>query len=115
MLPWKRIGSDLQKGLERLRKGALTAPDSAAREMNVLKLTFEIRKLNESLTALYGDIGRRIYDGVMTRGGASIEAKDQDVDELLGEIRKKLSEREKIQAELEELRHRETDEPTPEL
>jgi hypothetical protein len=109
MVEWKRIGSDLRKGLERLRKGTLTAPDLAARGMNVLKLNLDLRKLDESLKGLYTEVGRRVYDR-MTTPDASLEAKDDEVEELLKEIRKKLSEREKAQAELEELGRQESDE-----
>ena len=114
MLPWQRIREDLQRGLEHFRKGSLTAPGVAAQEMNILKLSLELRKLDEHLGELYGEVGRRVYDKLTTRD-LPFEAKDPEMGILLGEIRKQMSLREKTRAELEELRRGEPDEPLLEL
>lgn len=90
------------------------APGVATREMNILKLSLELRKLDEHLGELYGEVGRRVYDQLTARG-LPFEAKDPEMGILLGEIRKPMSLREKIQAELEELRRGEPDEPLSEL
>ena len=113
MLPWRRIWEDLRTGLERFRRGTLTAPGLAAEEMNILKLTLELRKLDERLGELYGEVGKRVYEKLKARG--SFEVKDAEVDALCKEIGKQMSSREKVWTEREELRRPESHESLSEL
>mgnify|MGYP001610199502 FL=1 len=100
----QRLKHDLMAGLATLRHGTAQAAIRALEETEMLRIRLEIRKLDQQLAELYGDVGER---GVHLREeGEPVERVlyDTEVARLVKEIQELKDARAKLESEITEIR-----------
>jgi|SRR5579884_850348 len=100
----QRLAHDIRAGIAKLRYGTVRAAHRALEETELLQLKLEMRKLEERINELNGDIGERAID--LHGRGESPEAivRDPDILRHVEQVLALRAERTKLLAEMEEVR-----------
>ncbi len=100
----KRLAHDLRAGLVSLRYGTAQAATRALEEAELLRVRLELRKLDERIQDLCGEIGERALE--LHERGASADRvmADSGVLEAVERVKSMREARERVLAEMEEIR-----------
>ena len=99
----QRLTHDLKAGLTKLRFGAVQAATRALEETEVLKLRFEVRKLDRRIKDLCRDIGERAVE-LRERGESSTQIlSDRDLTHAAEQVAALKAERAKLMAEMDDI------------
>ena len=94
---------DVRSGWASLRYGTARAATRALEETEMLRLRLDLRKLDERIKDLHGEIGERAVD-LHDRGGSSEQILlDHEVNQLAQQVSTLKAERAKILAEMDEI------------
>lgn len=101
---FQRLMDDLRAGIATLRVDTMHVAGRALEETELLRLQFELRKLDQQLSDLYKDIGERAVD--MKERGETEERilHDVEIGRLVKEVEVLKESRAKLEAEMEEIR-----------
>ena len=100
----QRIAQDLRAGWVTLRQGAAEAATRALEESELVRLRLQLRKLDEQIRHVYEDIGERAL--ARSEKGESIDQfmRDGEMSPLLVQLQRLRQERDKLQAEVDDVR-----------
>jgi hypothetical protein len=100
----QRIRHDVRAGWASLRYGTAQAATRALEETELLRLRLDLRKLDERIRDLCGDIGERAVD-LHERGEAAERVLgDRDVNQAVQQVLLLRAERAKLLAEMDDIR-----------
>jgi hypothetical protein len=99
----QRVKHDLQVGWATLRHGTARAAHRALEETELLRYRWELRKLDQQLDEVYGDLGERTVE--LHDRGESMEriARDGEITRLLKQIRVLQDEKTKLLLEINDI------------
>ncbi|MDZ4733527.1 MAG: hypothetical protein SGJ16_08065 [Nitrospirota bacterium] len=100
----KRLKHDLKAGLATLRLGTAQAANRALEETELLRIRLEIRKLDQQLNELYREVGERAVSLGEVGEPSERVLYDADIGRLVKEIQELKDAREKLEAEMTEVR-----------
>jgi hypothetical protein len=99
----QRLSHDLRAGWVTLRHGTAKAATRALEEGELLRYRLELRKVDQQLDDLYGDIGERTI-GLHDRGEATERIlSDSEVARMMQQIRALQDERTKLLLEMNDI------------
>lgn len=84
MILWERLRKNAEEGIESVKRGASILAERARVEASLVRIRFEIGKLEKRLSTLYQKIGERIYN--LTAKKEKNILKDSEILETLEEI-----------------------------
>ena len=104
MVLLQRIKHDVRAGWASLRYGTAKAATRALEETEVLRLRLDVRKLDERIRDLCGDIGERAVE--LHERGESTEhvLSDREINQLVQQVSMLRAERTKLLAEMDDVR-----------
>jgi hypothetical protein len=100
----QRIKHDVRTGWASLRYGTAQAATRALEETELLRLRLDLRKLDERIRDLCGDIGERAVDLYERGEPAERVLGDRDVNQLAQQVLSLRAERAKLLAEMDDIR-----------
>jgi hypothetical protein len=100
----QRIRHDVRAGWASLRYGTAQAATRALEETELLRLRLDLRKLDERIRDLCGDIGERAVDLYERGEPAERVLGDRDVNQLAQQVLSLRAERAKLLAEMDDIR-----------
>lgn len=100
----QRIKHDVRAGWASLRYGTAKAATRALEETEVLRLRLDVRRLDERIRDLCGDIGERAVD--LHERGESAEhiLADREINQLVQQVSTLRAERVKMLSEMDDIR-----------
>jgi hypothetical protein len=100
----QRFRHDLKAGWASLRYGTARAATRALEETELLRLRLDLRKLDERIRDLCGDIGERAVE--LHERGEPVEQvlADRDVNRVVQQVLSLRAERQKLLSEMEDIR-----------
>jgi hypothetical protein len=100
----QRMKHDVRAGWASLRYGTAKAATRALEETELLRLRLDLRKLDERIKDLCGDIGERAVD--LHERGESAEhvLADHEINQAVQQVSMLRAERSKLLAEMDEIR-----------
>ena len=100
----QRIKHDVRAGWASLRYGTAKAATRALEEAEVLRLRLDVRKLDERIRDLCGDIGERAVD--LHERGESAEhvLADHEINQIVQQVSMLRAERGKLLADMDDVR-----------
>lgn len=100
----QRVKHDVMAGWASLRYGTAKAATRALEETELLRLRLDLRKLDERIRDLCGDIGERAVD--LHERGESAEhvLADHEITQAVQQVSMLRAERSKLLAEMDEIR-----------
>jgi len=99
----QRLKHDVRFGWASLRYGTARAATRALEETEMLRLRLDLRKLDERINELCGDIGERAVD-LHERGESAEEVlSDREINRLVQQAAMLKAERDKLLAEMDEI------------
>ncbi len=100
----QRFKHDLKAGWASLRYGTARAATRALEETELLRLRLDLRKLDERLRALCGDIGERAVD--LHERGEPVERvlADREINQVVQQVLAFRAERQKLLSEMEDVK-----------
>jgi hypothetical protein len=100
----QRMKHDVRAGWASLRYGTAKAATRALEETELLRLRLDLRKLDERIRDLCGDIGERAVD--LHERGESAEhvLADHEINQIVQQVSMLRAERSKLLAEMDEIR-----------
>lgn len=102
---FQRVMDDLRAGIATLRLDTVHVAGRALEETELLRLRFELRKLDQQLSDLYKDIGERAVE-MKERGEAEERIlHDAEIGRLVKEVEVLKESRAKLEAEMGEIRN----------
>lgn len=101
----KRLTHDLRAGLVSLRYGTAQAATRALEEAELLRVRLELRKLDERIQELCGEIGERALDLYERGASADRVVADSGVKEGAERVKVLREARERLLNEMEEIRN----------
>jgi seryl-tRNA synthetase len=101
----QRLKDDLRAGMTTLRLGTVHAAGRALEETELLRMSLELRKLDQQLADLFKDIGERAVD--MKERGETAErvVYDAEIVRLVKEVEALKESRRKLEAEMQQIRN----------
>lgn len=100
----QRLAHDVRAGLAKLRYGTVRAAHRALEETELLQLRLEVRKLDERIDELNGDLGERAID-LHGRGESAEQiVRDPEILRRVEQVLALQAERTKLLAEMDEIR-----------
>jgi predicted nucleic acid-binding Zn-ribbon protein len=101
----QRLKDDLRAGITTLRLGTVHAAGRALEETELLRMSLELRKLDQQLSDLFKDIGERAVD--MKERGETAErvVYDAEIVRLVKEVEVLKESRRKLEAEMQQIRN----------
>jgi hypothetical protein len=100
----QRLKHDLKAGWATVRRGTAEAANRAMEEAELLRLRLDLRKLDERIRDLCGDIGERAV-GLHERGEPVERVmNDMEISRMVHEVRSLQEQRKKIEAEMDDIR-----------
>ncbi|HEX9742831.1 MAG TPA: hypothetical protein VGA17_08585 [Nitrospiraceae bacterium] len=99
----QRMKHDVRAGWVSLRYGTAKAATRALEETEMLRLRVDLRKLDERIKDLCGDIGERAVD--LHERGESVEhvLSDREINQIVQQVSMLKAERGKLLAEMDEI------------
>ncbi len=99
----QRLGHDLRVGWVTLRHGTAHAATRALEEGELLRYRLELRKVDQQLDDLYGDIGERTIE--LQDRGESVEriVTDSDIARMMQQVRTLQEEKTKLLLEMNDI------------
>ncbi len=99
----QRMKHDVRAGWVSMRYGTAKAATRALEETEMLRLRLDLRKLDERIKDLHGEIGERAVE-LHERGESSEQIlSDREVNQLAQQVSTLKAEREKLLAEMDEI------------
>jgi len=100
----QRMKHDVRAGWASLRYGTAKAATRALEETELLRLRLDLRKLDERIRDLCGDIGERAVD--LHERGESAEhvLADREINQIVQQVSMLRAERSKLLAEMDDIR-----------
>ena len=100
----QRLKHDLKAGWATVRRETAEAANRAMEEAELLRLRLDLRKLDERIRDLCGDIGERAV-GLHERGEPVERVmSDMEISRMVQEVRSLQEQRKKIEAEMNDIR-----------
>lgn len=100
----KRMNHDFRAGWESLRYGTARAATRALEETELLRLRLDLRRLDERIKDLCGDIGERAVE--LHERGESAEhvLEDREITQIVQQVLSLRAERTKLIADMDDVR-----------
>lgn len=100
----QRLKHDLRAGWASLRYGTARAATRALEETELLRLRLDLRKLDERIRDLCGDVGERAVELYERGEPAERVLEDHEINRLAQQVLALRAEREKLLSEMDEIR-----------
>jgi len=99
----QRLKHDVRSGWASLRYGTARAATRALEETEMLRLRLDLRKLDERIKDLHGEIGERAVDLHERGESADHILSDREINQLAQQVSTMKAERGKLLAEMDEI------------
>jgi hypothetical protein len=101
---WQRLTHDVRAGWASLRYGAARAATRALEETELLRLRLDVRKLDERIRDLCGDVGERAVELHERGEPAERVLADHELNRIAQQVLALRAQRDKLLTEMQEIR-----------
>ena len=102
MSRFRRFKNDLRTGWAKVRQGTAEARDRSLEEMELLRLKFQLNKVEDQIKEHLRAAGERAFQLIERKGGGVLE--DKEIQDLFGKVDQLKQEEARIRFEIDQIK-----------